>query len=150
MNRPANRHYSEEEILMHILGEEDSKEGAILAAHLGECQECRLVLLEYQRVLEDIRFLRVDEIPAVAWLEQKERLMAFVRDESRTSFREIRVRLGGVFVQTWNYAIAHPLPALGYIALALALASQSTISIFRLDHVLPTTGDVIQVLKLLL
>jgi hypothetical protein len=150
MKRPAFRHYSEEELLMHILGEDDPKGSAMIASHLEECHECQVVLREYQHVLEDIHSWMVEEIPEVAWQQQKGRLMTFVRDESRTSFRDIWVRLGGVISQGWDYAMAHPLPTLGYIALALAFASQSTISTFRLDQMLPTTGEVIQVLRMVL
>jgi hypothetical protein len=150
MKRPEIRHYSEEELLMHILGEEDPKEGAIVAAHLGQCHECRIVLREYQQALGEIYCLRVDEIPEAVWQWQKERLMEFLRAERRTPFKGIWVHLGDLLSKAWNYAMTHPLPALGYIALALVFASQRTISIFRLDQILPTTGEVIQVLRIVL
>jgi hypothetical protein len=150
MKRHAIHHYSEEELLMHILGEEGLEESAIISAHLEECPECRVILREYQQVLEGIHCWRVDEISEAAWQEQKERLMAFVQNDGKTSFRNFWIRLGGVFSQTWDYAMSHPLPTLGYIAVAVAFASQRTISIFRLDQMLPTTGEVIQVLKLVL
>jgi anti-sigma factor RsiW len=150
MKRPSVRHFSEEELLMHILGEGDPKGSALLEAHLGECQECSTVFIEYRQLLEDIHCWKVDEISEAAWQQQKERLASLVRDESGTSFRGVWRHLGNAISQAWDYAVAHPLPALGYIALALAFASQRTISIFHLDQILPSTGEVIQVLRMVL
>jgi hypothetical protein len=150
MKRPTLSHYSEEELLMHILGEEDPKASDLIAAHLEKCQECQAILWEYRKILESIQRWKVDEIPEAAWQLQKERLMAFVRADGRTSFGDIWSRLRNILPQTWDYATAHPLPALGYIALALVFASQRTISIFRLDQMLPSAGDVIQVIRLVL
>jgi hypothetical protein len=47
----------------------------------------------------------------------------------------------------WNYALEHPLPTLGYVAVAIAFALEQTVSTFRLDRVLPRASDVFAILR---
>jgi hypothetical protein len=51
------------------------------------------------------------------------------------------------FESAWNYALENPLPTLGYIVVALAFASERTITVLGLDRVVPATSEVIEILK---
>jgi hypothetical protein len=147
MKRQEIRHYSEEELLLHILGDENADLGITISSHLEKCHECKAILQEYQELLKDIHCWRVEEFSEAAWQAQKERLLTFVRQDGMESRGNAWAFLAGAVSQAWDYALAHPLPTLGYIAVAVAFVSERTISVFRLDQILPATGEVIQILR---
>ena len=147
MRRQEVRHYSEEELLMHLLGEETDQVNAAVSAHLKACNECMAVFEEYRYLVSDIHSWEVEEIAEDARQSQKAQLMASLRPERSLPGESMLESLAAGFSKAWNYALAHPLPTLGYIAIALAFASERTISVFRLGPVLPSTSEVIQILR---
>jgi hypothetical protein len=147
MRRQEVRHYSEEELLMHLLEEETDAMSDAVSTHLRKCNECAAVFEEYQNLVSGINSWQIEEVAEEAWRSQKAQLMAWLSREKPQSDGSVFDSLAAVFTKGWNYALAHPLPTLGYIAIALAFASERTISVFRLDRVLPSTGEVFQILR---
>jgi anti-sigma factor RsiW len=147
MRRPSGRHYTEEELLMHLLGEEDSGLSAAVASHLQDCSECLAVFQEYSQLYDDIRSWRVKEIPEDQWEENRSRLMSRFREERELAQRGMLHSLVRVLRGYWNYALENPLPTLGYVIVAIAFASERTISVFRLDRIIPGTNEVLQILR---
>ena len=144
----GGRHYTEEELLMHLLGEEDAGLSAAIASHLQGCSECRAVSEEYNRLYDDIRSWSVEEIPEDRWEAGKTQLMIqFRRERELSRQRGILQFLVRTLQGDWNYALENPLPTLGYVIVAIAFASERTISVFRLDRILPGTNEVLQILK---
>jgi anti-sigma factor RsiW len=148
MKRPEERHYSEEELLLLILGEAAAETRAEVLAHLPKCRECRSVNEEYSALVKNIGRWLVPAPPEESWQGRKAGLQA--------QFREDRdwLRRKGFFwylrwgaVKAWDYAMENPLPTMGYVAAALAFASERTITVFRLDWILPATGEVIKILR---
>jgi len=143
------RHYTEEEILVHLLGEDGG--GAAAAAHLEACSSCGAVAAELREVLEAIAEWSVPEVPEEAWQAHRSALLENLRREPVRSgaarfARAVVLRLRGA----WDYALENPLPALGYVAAAVAFASERTITVFRLDQILPRTSEVFEILRQLL
>ena len=148
MKQPHERHFAEEELLMHVLGEEIPEMANAIAAHLENCGQCRPVFQEYQQVQKSILRWQVPEIPEPVWETHRTDLMK--------SFREERLRRGDTrffpFLErlvrgAWSYALENPLPTLGYVIVAVAFASERTITIFRLDRILPATNEVLAILR---
>ncbi len=148
MKQPNERHFAEEELLMHVLGEEMPEMANAIASHLEKCGQCRTVFQEYQLVQKSILRWQVPEIPEQAWESRKADLMK--------SFREERLRAGDAGFPSfltrllrgaWNYALENPLPTLGYVIVAVAFASERTITVFRLDRILPATNEVLAILR---
>ncbi|HYK88797.1 MAG TPA: hypothetical protein VE398_08510 [Acidobacteriota bacterium] len=148
MTLPDDRHYSEEELLMHLLGEELPEVGTTVSAHLGRCGQCRAIFQEYQQVRESILRWQAPEISEENWRSRKIQLLDTLREERR------QARTGGLLPSivrmlqgAWSYALENPLPTLGYVVVAVAFASERTITIFRLDRILPATNEVLAILK---
>jgi len=148
MRRPEDRHYSEEEVLLFVMGDAAAETGAEMSAHLEKCRECRSVWEEYSALVKSIGRWKIPSPSEESWQGRKATLLA--------QFREDRdwVKRKGVFwylrwsvVKTWDYAMENPLPTMGYVAAALAFASERTITVFRLDWILPATGEVIKILR---
>jgi anti-sigma factor RsiW len=148
MKRPETRHYSEEELLLHIIGEVAPEIRAEISAHLMGCPECRSILQEYAALVKSFGTWSVPELSEESWQSSKARLM--------TQFRQDRewIRRKGLLwymrwgaLKGWDYAMENPLPTMGYIAAAIAFASERTITIFRLDWILPATGEVFRILR---
>ena len=148
MKSPEERHYSEEELLMHLLGEEVPEMGASIAGHLLNCGQCETVFGEYQQVQKTILRWRVPEVPEEVWEDRKAQLVRQFREErlraGRTGVPAFLVRF---FQGAWSYALENPLPTLGYVIVAIAFASERTITIFRLDRILPQTNEVLAILR---
>lgn len=148
MKLPDKRHYTEEELLMHVLGEETPETGSTIASHLPECGQCRAVFQEFQLLQKSILAWKVPEVPEEAWLARKVQLMSLFReDRLRTrgeGFLPLLVRL---IQGAWSYALENPLPTLGYVIVAVAFASERTITTFRLDRILPATNEVLAILR---
>ncbi len=151
MRRPEIRHYSEEELLVHILEEETPELAQEISSHLRACGECDAIFKDYVEVVNQIRSWSVLEPAEDVWRAQKASLLAQYRQDFAAG------RMGGLLsaffrsLQTgWNYALDHPLPALGLVAVALTFAMERTITTFRLDRVLPGASEVLQILKQIL
>lgn len=148
MNRESDRHYTEEELLLHVIRELPDTVASQLEEHLAGCRECSGVLGGFQEVLRSVESWQVPEVPPERW----ERARALLLDE----FRRDRESLGrpGVWQSlvrlsqaVWGYAMENPLPTLGYVVAAVAFTSERTITVFRLDRVLPATGELIEILR---
>ena len=148
MSRPEVRHYTEEELLLHVLGDEAAEAGKVVEAHFGTCQECASVFQEYRQLVRDIRQWEVPELTVESWLKQSRELLRLYRTEgSRKRVQGLWIILGQSVAKVWDYALANPLPALGYIIAAVAFASERTISVFHLDRVLPATTEVFKFIR---
>ena len=148
MKVPGSRHYSEEELLMHYLQEETADVGREISAHLRDCGECTAVFEEYGDLVEKIRTWPVPDFGEEVVRAQKASLMARYRGDHAA------VRPRGWFMPplkslqaVWNYALENPLPALAYVAIAVAFALERTIATFRLDQVLPGATEVYEILR---
>ena len=148
MPRVRTRHYSEEEILMHLLGEEAPEAAAAVSSHLGECGECEAVSREYAGVLSRIRSWEVEDYPAEVWRDHCARLLERFRTDQAWLARKggLQTLFDGIRV-AWNYALENPLPTLGYVVVALAFASERSFTVFGLDRIIPATTEVIQILR---
>ncbi len=142
------RHYSEEELLMHLLGEEIPEAASIVSSHLLVCRQCRAVFQEFEQLRKSILRWKVPEIPEEAWDTQKLRLMEYLSKERRhTASAGFVPSLVRLIQGAWSYALDNPLPTLGYVIVAVAFASERTITIFRLDRILPATNEVLAILR---
>ncbi len=148
MRRLETRHYSEEELLLLIIGEAAPESRAEITAHLDECPECRSIHQEYAALVRSLGDWAVPELSDESWRVRKARIME--------QFRQDRdwIRRRGFFwylrwgtQKVWDYAVENPLPTMGYIAAAIAFASERTITVFRLDWILPATGEVFKILR---
>ncbi len=148
MPRSETRHYSEEELLMHLLQEESPEVGENIALHVRECGECHAVLQEYELVVARILRWDLDDFPAEVWDADRLRLLEqFRHDRSWLGRRgSLRTLIHG-FEAAWSYALENPLPTLGYIVVAFAFASERTITFLRLDRVVPATSEVIEIIR---
>jgi len=148
MSRPEVRHYTEEELLLHALGDEAAEAGQAVEAHLGACAECAAVFQEYLQLVQDIRQWEVPELTVESWLRQSRELLRVYRSEGpRKRVQSLWLVLGQSAAKIWDYALANPLPALGYIIAAVAFASEQTISVFHLDRVLPATSELFKIIR---
>ncbi len=148
MRRPQSRHHTEEELLLHYLGEETSGMNAEIAAHLLECGECDAIFTDYGNLVGKIRAWTVPEVPDEVWQAQKRMLLAQFRQDYGLGRR--RGMIGsvlGTLGSAWNFALENPLPTLAYIAVAVAFALERTISTFRLDRILPGASEVFEILR---
>jgi hypothetical protein len=147
MKRSEIPHRSEQELLMHLLDEELLARDSGVSRHLQQCHKCSAVLQGYKELLSDIRSFTIKDVSHGAWQEQKDRVMAAIKVGGIGNHQRVWPCLKAALARHWEYALANPLPTLGCIALVIAFASQETISIFRLDRMLPNTGDVIRLIK---
>jgi hypothetical protein len=148
MPRSETRHYSEEELLMHLLQEETPETGENIAGHVRECGECHAVLREYELVVARILRWGLCDFPAEVWDADRVRLLEqFRRDQSWLERRGLLRTLMHGFESAWSYALENPLPTLGYIVVAFAFASERTITFLKLDRVVPATSEVIEIIR---
>jgi len=144
----GTRHFSEEELLMHLLGEVLPEEDRQVSQHLEGCQECSAFFQELADLRETVLEWGTPEGSPAAWEQQRTSLLAHFRElRDRRAGGGFLARLDRAVHGLWQYAVDNPLPTLGYIAAALAFASERTITVFRLDRVLPGTSEVLQILK---
>lgn len=148
MKRHDSRHYTEEELLMHFLQEETADVAREISGHLEECGECDAIFREYGDLVGRIQAWPVPEVPEQARQSRKAVLLAQVRQDIASGRgKGIIPFLHDIFLAAWNHALEHPLPTLGYIAVAVAFALERTISTFRLDRILPGASEVFQILR---
>jgi hypothetical protein len=148
MPRSEIRHYSEEELLMHLLQEEAPETGVRIAGHVRECGECHAVLREYEIVVARILKWDLADFPAEVWDADRLRLLEmFRRDQAWLERRGVLRTLMRGFESAWSYALENPLPTLGYIVVAFAFASERTITFLGLDRVVPATSEVIEIIR---
>jgi anti-sigma factor RsiW len=148
MRHTGSRHYLEEELLMHLLEEDDPDARPATRAHLEACPECRAVLYDFSAVRNDILQWKIEEPPEELWQQREARLLEMIRSERFRSGRSGPLRsLEEGFRAVWDYALENPLPAMGYLAAAVAFASERTITVFRLENVLPRTNQVLEILR---
>ncbi len=146
--RLGERHYSEEELLMHFLGEETPEMGSAVASHLVSCGRCTAVFQEYRELQERILRWQSPELPEETWETRKLQLLDSLREETRRTRRAgILSPLMRLIQGAWSYALENPLPTLGYVIIAVAFASERTITTFRLDRILPGTNEVLAILR---
>ena len=150
MKRREIHHYSEVELLGHMLGDEVPEHCSAISSHLEECRECRTIFQEYQALLEDIHNLTDAEISETAWQEQKERLLTIINQDIKGSHKNIRVFLAGAISRARDYALEHPLHAWVCITVAVAFIFQEAVMMFRLKDIMPTIGKVIDILRQIL
>jgi hypothetical protein len=152
MKGPDVRHYTEEELLLHALGEVLPSVAGEISTHLLKCRQCSAVHLEFEALKSSVTAWRVPDLPERSWDARKAELMMQFRLEQtvlrqeRGWFRTLRRLLAA----GWDYAVENPLPTIAYIAVAIAFASERTISLFRLDRVLPAGNEVLEILRQLL
>ncbi len=148
MRRHEIRHYTEEELLMHLLSEETADIGREISGHLKECDECGAISKEYGDLVGRIRSWTVPEVGEAVWQTQNVALLTqFRRDFERGRGKSMIATLQQSLSTVWNYALENPLPTLGYIAVAIAFAMERTISTFRLDRILPGASQVYEILR---
>jgi hypothetical protein len=151
MKRTESRHYTEEELLMHYLREETRQACDQVSAHLLECTECKAVFEEYGDLVGRIQAWAVPEMKQEAWEARKAIVLAHYRTETAGLRRKgVRPALQRSLVTVWDYALNNPLPTLAYIAVAIAFALERTISTFRLDRLLPGSGELFEILRQIL
>ncbi len=144
----GTRHYSEEELLMHLLQEETPEAGESIAGHVRECSECHAVLREYETVVARILRWNLVDFPPEVWAADRLRLLElFRRDRAWLERRGFLRMLMHGFESVWSYALENPLPTLGYIVVALAFASERTITFLGLDRIVPATSEVIEIIR---
>ena len=148
MKGPVERHFSEEELLLHLLREEAVEVSEAIGEHLEMCDECRAVYRDYERVLAGISSWGVEDISEAARESDRERLVSiFCSDRAWLRRRSLLRSLADGVQSVWDYAVANPLPTLGYIVVAIAFASERTITVLGLDRLVPATTEVWQILK---
>jgi hypothetical protein len=152
MKKADVRHYTEEELLLHLLGEQPTTMAGEISSHVEVCQQCSAIRQEFQALKSSVSSWKVPEVPEEIWRARKADLMAhFFRDRASLKRRE---SLSAVVLRwcrfMWGYAVENPLPTMGYIAVAVAFASERTISLFRLDKILPATNEVLEILRQIL
>jgi anti-sigma factor RsiW len=145
MKLPNERHYTEEELLMHLLGEEIPESGSAIASHLQKCRQCRAVFQEFQQLQKSILAWQVPVVSEEVWLARKVHLMHLFREER--SQRGFLPFLAHLVQGAWSYALENPLPTLAYVIVAVAFASERTITLFRLDRIIPATNEVLTILR---
>lgn len=142
------RHYTEEELLMHVLAEETPGMERSVADHLLECRECNAVFREYESLAGRIGRWGVPDVPDSAWRKQALDLMAqFRQDQDWLQQGRWSRIIRRWFDRVWDYALENPLPTIGYVAAVLAFASERTITVFRLDELLPGASDLFEILR---
>ena len=146
MKPPDERHFSEEELLMHLLGEDTPGAANALASHLPKCSHCRTIFQEYSQLHQEILAWGIPEPPAAVWQRQRAQLSDVLRSE-RLQSKGFLTPVLSLVREAWGYALENPLPTLGYVIVAVAFASERTISIFRLDRILPATNEVLAILR---
>jgi hypothetical protein len=146
--RRDQRHYTEEELLLHLLGEDNPEASAATAAHLRECSECNSVLQGYGEFRKQLLRWKV-EAPDEGWWEAgREQALHHFREHRRAARGTTRLEaLARAFKSTWEYALENPLPTVGYVIAVLAFASERTITLFRLDRFLPGTSEIVEILR---
>jgi len=151
MKRRDARHYSEEELLLHLLAEDTPLLSLEIAAHTSECSECAAVLAEYREVVAGIPEWTAPAIEEREWDQVRSELLDLFR-QGRASGRRGAIwhwlRRGIDFA--WNYALDNPLPTVVYITAATLFALERTITTFRLEKVVPATGELLEILRQML
>ncbi len=148
MIQPDKRHYTEEELLLHALGEEKPEAAEAIVSHFKSCHECRSVFQEYRQVVQGIQAWTVPELSEESWESRKQGMvLLFRQDCGKGRRRGISRLLQQGFVRAWEYALANPLPTMAYVIAAVAFASERTIATFRLDRVLPATTEVFKIIR---
>jgi len=151
MRQPVSRHCTEEELLMHFLYEETPNTAREISSHLLECGECDAILKDYADVVRRIQAWSVPDLADDVWRTQKAAVLAQVRqDQAIGKNRGLVSAFLKSLQSTWSYALEHPLPTLGYVAIAITFAMEQTISTFRLDRILPGASDIFAILKQIL
>ena len=148
MKYRETRHYTEEEILLHVFAEEDPSAGKEVSAHLEKCAQCSAVWLEFRSLRERVSAWTVPEVPeSVRKAREAELIDQFRRDQLGMPKEGLLVALVRSLQTVWNYAVDNPLPAMGYVAVGIAFASERTITMFHLDRILPATDQVLEILR---
>ncbi len=148
MRRPRSRHHTEEELLLHLLQEQDPDVDRQVSIHLKECEECSAILAEYRDLVGRFQAWNIPEVPEKVWRQQKAELMARYRqDFAQKRSRNLYPMLLRWLHSGWDYALENPLATLGYITVAVAFALERTITTLRLDQILPSAGEVFEILR---
>ncbi len=150
MRRRETRHYTEEEILLHVLEEDNAEVRPPVAEHLDECGACGAVRREYLELMALLRQWELPAVPAARWSAARAAVMDRFREDQEWLQRKGLARWLHQAERIWNYALSNPLPTVGYVAAALAFASERTITLFRLDEALPGTAEVLDILRQIL
>lgn len=148
MNWQEQRCYLEEELLMHLLNEEPPDEAISISNHLASCRSCNAVFNDLVEAEKAIRSWTVEDLPAESWESVKIQFMQLIHQDSLL-FRG-RGMIGSIFnifQSAWDYAIKSPIPAICFVGAVIAFASESTIEFFRLQPMMPSAGQVIEMLR---
>jgi hypothetical protein len=151
MKRRDARHYSEEELLLHLLAEDTPAVASEIAAHTSECSECAAVLAEYRELVAGIQEWKTPAIEEKEWERVRSELLVLFRQGRQSGRRGpawYKLRRGLELV--WNYALDNPLPTVLYITAATLFALERTITTFRLEKVMPATGQLLEILRQML
>jgi hypothetical protein len=148
MIKQEQQHYTEEELLMHLLGEELPDVGNAISSHLTKCPLCAALFSELDEAVKTIHSWRLEELPEESWQLLKTQFRERIRQDSY--FSRNNGILGSVFDvlrSAWDYSVECPLPAICLIGLVIAFASEKAIEFFRLQHMMPSVGQVIGILR---
>jgi hypothetical protein len=151
MRRRDARHYSEEELLLHLLAEDSPGLSAEIAVHTTECGECAAVLGEYREVVAGIQEWKAPAIDEREWERVRSELSELFKQGRARGRRGVawhNLRRGIEFA--WNYALENPVPTVVYITAATLFALERTITTFRLEKVVPATGAILEILRQML
>jgi anti-sigma factor RsiW len=147
MKRQQERHYTEEDLLMHLLGEETPNIESMISDHLPECRQCHAAYTDLQSVVKDIHSWAVEYPPEESWQLRKAQMMEILsRDKRSFQSRGVLGSLARIFQSAWDYALENPIPAMCYVVVVIAFASERAIDVFRLHSVLPAASQVIELL----
>jgi hypothetical protein len=148
MIKQQKRHYTEEELLMHLLGEELPDVGIGISSHLATCPLCASLFNELDEAVKTIRSWRLEELPEGSWQLLKAQFRERIRQDSCFSRNNgILDSVFDVLRSAWDYSVECPIPAICLIGLVIAFASEKAIEFFQLQHMMPSAGQVIGILR---
>jgi anti-sigma factor RsiW len=148
MNLQRLRHYSEEEILMHILGEEHPDKSGNLSRHLQGCRECSSTADELRALINKILNWKTPFVSEAVWVERKSEIMEALRHEQAAHLSTgIWELVKNRIKPLRDFVAEHPLATLVYGAAVLAFAVGQTIALFHLRTILPSGNRVVEIIS---
>ena len=151
MNRQEERCFLEEELLMHLLDEERPDDSIRISNHIESCSSCRAVFNDFIEVDKAIRSWTIEELPEESWESMKIQLMENAqKDAFLFRGKGMISSVFNIFQPAWSYAIKSPIPAVCSFGIVIAFASESVMEFFRLQHMMPSAGQIIGMLRKIL
>jgi hypothetical protein len=148
MNRQEERCYLEEELLMHLLNEELPDNAIKISNHLASCPSCKVVFNNLDETVKAVCAWGVEELPTESWESTKIQLMQhFRRDLHLLRSKGMNPPIFNILRLAWDYAIKSPIPAICFVAVVMAFASERTIEFFRLQPMMPSASQIVEMLR---